>query len=710
MRRFGAVLALILSIIGLAAIAGAAPETATGQGQNPYTVGSRGGELLVGTEAQGTGYPRMTKVTRKFITMLNLTDDGANPGNSAAAQTRKYLWKSRMRSGIYPGLNKLNALSLGVSAFSVGWTIGRGIDTHFLRLSGPGGYFGEPIDVPPVGGYTAKPRRWVRAEANNVYNGPHYEAEWIVNQTGVIGVPFCQSNLGSWPAIRAAVATLPNYRTTTLPGTCSDGSAMIAAYMTEADVFAGLRVNYIGPKYGTYPTGWDDSGDGSPIFGTTAMPSGDTLTFTTTAPGTGPTQWEGLPNSSYPAWCSTVSPYDCADPLDWTEYAATGSAGQAVNEESTDPNDSGPGTPTSPNSPPAQGTTNAGDVIKHHLNPADYPDDPLNPSETFTMPSCIGLTVAQCESLIEDAATAANRPAPEITIGVADLGEFDPLRPPRVVIITVPAEDAEVESGTPIGPITITINPDPMPIQIPEPLPFETYLEYILRLQLLGLVGSATEANWEDGDPELGPDMVLAPSLVPVALGYVWPNNVQLEDPEYLPSPVPQNDPDIPDVEFTYNPTTWPEIGDPESPAFPDPSIPPPTAPPFNDPNYDPAGNCSGYLRATPNWKPLTELNVGSRFPFGVVTYLAGVLSVLLVTPDAPVFEFSFELAAVGNFAGADQLEYRVDLDVLDPYMTVIRTIISVLIWIGGLWYLGSALLGFRAAGDIGDGYEEAFD
>ena len=52
---------------------------------------------------------------------------------------------------------------------------------------------------------------------------------------------------------------------------------------------------------------------------------------------------------------------------------------------------------------------------------------------------------------------------------------------------------------------------------------------------------------------------------------------------------------------------------------------------------------------------------------------------------------------------------YAVDLEVLDPYMAIIRTILTWCIWIGGLWWFGSRLLGFRETGDPGQAVDDAW-
>jgi hypothetical protein len=226
-----------------------------------------------------------------------------------------------------------------------------------------------------------------------------------------------------------------------------------------------------------------------------------------------------------------------------------------------------------------------------------------------------------------------------------------------------------------------------------QPLVNETYPDYLDRLRALGWLGSATSTVAAEGDtlPQMGPQ-----GIVRLRIGQ---NTYR---PTAWPSPAPQWNVNV-DVSVTYNPADLPEApggGEPLPPGSGGTGVPVPPAGPLGD-----------WCEACPpvDFSPLTDAPLGESFPFGVVPWLGEYVGSLTTTPDAPVFSFDFSSFEAGSFGPYNLGTYEVDLDVLDAYMSIIRTILSWCIWIGGVWYFGSRLLGFRETGDPGAAVDEAW-
>lgn len=102
---------------------------------------------------------------------------------------------------------------------------------------------------------------------------------------------------------------------------------------------------------------------------------------------------------------------------------------------------------------------------------------------------------------------------------------------------------------------------------------------------------------------------------------------------------------------------------------------------------------------------PLNDLDPGCKFPYGFVCYAQDVTAWFDVTPDAPRFEMT--IARPSLFPGSGDFQYTVDLNIMDDYMSVIRTLFSIVLWVGAVYVIATRLLGFHAAGDPGEAIDD---
>jgi len=79
------------------------------------------------------------------------------------------------------------------------------------------------------------------------------------------------------------------------------------------------------------------------------------------------------------------------------------------------------------------------------------------------------------------------------------------------------------------------------------------------------------------------------------------------------------------------------------------------------------------------------------------------------VPPEAPVFSFTIPDVAVLGTTYTVAAPYEVDLDVMSGYMAIIRSLMSVAMWIGAVYWLAVRLLGFNAGGDPGEAVDDGF-
>lgn len=222
----------------------------------------------------------------------------------------------------------------------------------------------------------------------------------------------------------------------------------------------------------------------------------------------------------------------------------------------------------------------------------------------------------------------------------------------------------------------------PATFTMPQLQPLETYDHYLARLRTLGWVGTAVIYGIPESsvDTTLNPKTVMAqpvPAPGTTAVPTTVTPTIWINEPQPEPSPG-----DCPDC--TGDPTTEP----PE----PEGGFGIPTPPPDSGDDCCPTNSV--------DLSPLS-IECADKFPCGLFAYAAAFLGNFDVTPQAPVFDLA--VAGVGP-------HYVVDLGSvtgLNDYMALIRTVLSVCLWAGAVWWLASRLLKFDATGDPGAAVDE---
>jgi hypothetical protein len=274
---------------------------------------------------------------------------------------------------------------------------------------------------------------------------------------------------------------------------------------------------------------------------------------------------------------------------------------------------------------------------------------------------------------------------------------------------------------------------------LPQPDPKETYGQYTKRLRDLGYLGSIVLLDDTDYDPFASLDYgaqgyaaveplaapfppgtcdggACVPAVVatPTTLTRIKVGSAISTDPwrVYLP-----------DGQFQPWPDTPPRIDLKKTPRITLYKVPDTYVPPINpDPNGtadgppgggDSGGKCNPPPIHSVDFVPLESLDLGNKFPFGIFGMLSTVVGYFNVSPVTPEVNIDFHGIAtdtIGSFVSVTgDWSYDVKLDHFDSYMSEIRTILSFVLWVGAVWYIGAALLGFRAGGDISEATDEAF-
>jgi len=234
-------------------------------------------------------------------------------------------------------------------------------------------------------------------------------------------------------------------------------------------------------------------------------------------------------------------------------------------------------------------------------------------------------------------------------------------------------------------------------IVLPPPDANETVVEYRQRLREMGWLGTATTAATisDASSPLWGP---LAPRLIKIRVG------TGLEDVFPVPGwePVgyagPAN-PTWPDTPPTIQPQDSIEFTPNDSGAD---AVDTATATPPSGIPAGGSGGCDAWVSADLDLSPLTGLQLGDKFPFGVFVWAEDWLDAFTTTAVAPSWSFS-----TPSLAGQTVPTFDIDLDWLDGYMDTFRTIISWCLWVGAVWFLASSMLGLRLGGDPADAVDD---
>jgi hypothetical protein len=59
--------------------------------------------------------------------------------------------------------------------------------------------------------------------------------------------------------------------------------------------------------------------------------------------------------------------------------------------------------------------------------------------------------------------------------------------------------------------------------------------------------------------------------------------------------------------------------------------------------------------------------------------------------------------------AGGGTLPYDVDLNIMDDYMAIWRTLLSIVMWVGAVYIIATRMLGLNSAGDPGEALDDAW-
>lgn len=215
------------------------------------------------------------------------------------------------------------------------------------------------------------------------------------------------------------------------------------------------------------------------------------------------------------------------------------------------------------------------------------------------------------------------------------------------------------------------------PIYLPQPLPGETVPQYIERLRARTWLGGITLLEDPMSYPSGSPAMQLNPQQITKL--QVGTTAATLYDP------------------LTGEPRTWPTT--PPQLKYADTDL---TITEVPD-TFVPEGGGGGGLH-------FPTVSFGCQFPFGFICWAQDITGWFNVSPAAPDFDFTIPDQTVAGHTFHVGSHYDVNLNVMDSYMSVWRTILSVVIWIGGLYYLAVKLLGFHPGGDPGEALDDGLD
>jgi hypothetical protein len=258
---------------------------------------------------------------------------------------------------------------------------------------------------------------------------------------------------------------------------------------------------------------------------------------------------------------------------------------------------------------------------------------PFSDAGAVTVPDCAALTVAVCEGALSAAGFSS------YTVSTLTNAQADLTKPAGDVVYTTPARGASVDTGTQIG---IFVNPSPLPLVVPAPLPNEVFTAYQSRLSTLGLTDVVNQpvsaANENAG---VGPNVVL--SVSPAVGTQVAPGT---------------------EIDVQSNPPDAPAAG-----AAPIPGASCGLTPPSSSINFG----------------PITGLTFGTVFPFSIIPWLqTAVGSVPGAQRPSPVLSVFGASIDVTSPLGST----------FDPVFGAIRSVLTVLLWLSAAWVLYRRILG----------------
>jgi hypothetical protein len=556
------------------------------------TMGSTGtpigssGSYITGTGVSGTGW------------------NGLNSTSTTSAQAaRTAVLDAQRASRFMPRLATLNTLTLGVGAFTLGWTIGRTLDTHVLHLSGPAG--------------------WSTAAAPSLSS-----IQW-------------KHQTGTWCGTCGSIGATDGWALMVQSATHSSTDPRL--WNGTSGALTNAQLDYLesgafGPYYDNSPNCGGGVGGGATRCGVVFKT--DTEMETALVP-----TYNG-PASGAPSFTPTETRS--------TSYAVPGTAGNTADMTA------------------ARAALGSGTSADRWVDETTGHGTGAPPIDgTLTGPNCVGmLTSSACTAALTTLGHTGT-----VNVNVATTATANASMAANSVI------SQSWTSGTPIletGTLTITVNPaaGAMPFALPAPLYGETADDYRTRLITAGLLGTATLTTLTEDTavPQLGRSATVRVRVGTSTLTVPVPTTTPFPSPGTAVSP--WTSPTVradSDVEIEQNPDTLPDYG-----AVPGSG----------------SDDCPCPIGAI-DFSPLSEISTGSTFPFGIFTFFGDILGHFNVTPEAPGWDFTLGTSAVGEYA------FNWDLDAFSAYMAIVRSLISVALWIGAVWLLATRLLGFHAGGDL---------
>jgi hypothetical protein len=570
-----------------------------------------------------------------LINLLDVPDTIPTPGpptipGTTTADGAAVLQSARIAARVLPALRLAGTIGLGVTAFQVGWKIGS-----------------------PLGGFIYQKL----TSTGTMATGTGGAIQWRYYTPSLQFITSALPNIPGW-AITGTGGTCNNIATWDYPNPggfgCTD-AAETANVLNVAST-SGAHELLTGPFSGTYEHRY--------WFSESEFEAKVTRTPSNA------TEYATLPHASPDYTAPTTTSTDLANARATLGQPVVGKnpSGQFID---------GSGNVLTSGQVVAQTNLNCRLDTSYCAGGANDPTGTGGPLEVHVVaPSCLGLTGAACQA----AYIAAGWPTAKILIETLDTDGAIITKPAGATITQTPAPTTVT---TPDTPVHITQNPDPLPLELPQPDANETADHYKARLVALGLIGSVIFFSLADnaGNPDMGPD---APAVITVpqpATGGGTTTITRTLTPGSWPLPLPRITPDTP-VTIYRNP---------------------PGAQPAPEPLPAPgAGGGGGSCSCPPiDLSPLTSISASTKFPFGLFAWAGGILGTFDVSPVAP----GFDIPVTGVTA-----HYAGDLHYFNGYMSTIRGIESVVMWIGAIWFLAASLLGFRATGNpveaLDDGIE----
>jgi hypothetical protein len=304
-------------------------------------------------------------------------------------------------------------------------------------------------------------------------------------------------------------------------------------------------------------------------------------------------------------------------------------------------------------------------------NDVTGPGAPL--ASTFSMPDCVGLSTTACDSALAALGFTG-------TTTYTDLGLAGAVvtKPAGAVVTQASAFGSTVPTT---GTLTFTRNPTTMPVLLPQPLLNETYDQYLTRLTTLGWLGVAVPLDLTDtsAETQLGPS-------APVRITVTTTVGTQTLSPLAWPAAPPRIAPTA-GLSITRNPAT----------TAPATAAPPPPG------TTGGGGSCS----CPPlDLTPITGASVGSKFPFGVFTWITHAIGLFDVSPTTPEVHFPVHLGSTSVHSFADD-DFYVNLGFFDGYMSTMRLLLTFFMWAAAIWFVAAKFLKVDWAGEPGDGTDE---